>query len=57
MSFRQMKVKQNDHGRILGMILGTQYAGLLGKMLVGKRLVRAGSPLRRVRQIPTSSFE
>ena len=57
MSFRQMKVKQNDHGRILGMILGTQYAGLLGKMLVGKRLVRVGSPLRRVGQIPTSSFE
>ena len=57
MSFRQMKVKQNDHGRILGMILGTHYAGLLGKMLVGKELVRAGSPLRRVGQISTSFFE
>lgn len=57
MSFRQMKVKQNDNGRILGMILGTHYAGLLGKMLVGKELVRAGSPLRRVGQISTSFFE
>ena len=57
MSFRQIKVQQNDHGRIIGVILGTQYAGTLGKMLAGKGLVRAGSPLRRVGQISTSSFE
>lgn len=38
------------------MILGTHYAGLLGKMLVGKELVRAGSHYAELGRFPLHSL-
>ena len=45
---KQLKLKQNKKGGILGMVLGTLDVILLGNLLTGKATIRAGEGTIRV---------
>ena len=49
-SLKQLKIKQEQKGRFLSMLLGTLGASLLGNLLTGKGIVRAGSGNKKGKQ-------